>query len=117
MAFVSNMETLEQEKDRLSQYPEGSIYHDLSKLPVTILERPEGLLILLTRMLPEYRVVVVPVTCHTNKRHYASGELRQRFSEWWDCIVVSSDHPMYPVGSYQVSISAAELARGEKLSV
>lgn len=36
---------------------------------------------------------------------------------WWQCLVVASSHPSYPVGGYDLQIHADELAKGQKLEV
>ena len=67
MSFLEKIgfvETAEQEAQRLAQSPEGSANHELSKLPVTIEQWPQDLLIELPWHATErgsgHRVVVVP---------------------------------------------------------
>lgn len=122
MAFRSFFETEEQERARLAQAPEGSIYHSLSTLPVTIKEWPQDLIIELPWATTErcaYRVVVVPIRFSPDSRPQGEEEPlpRKRHSGAWECAVVSSDHPSYPVGGHRLSIPAAELARGTKISI
>ncbi|MEU6261868.1 hypothetical protein [Saccharopolyspora shandongensis] len=102
--------------------PEGSINHELSKLPVTIQEWPQDLLIELPWQATErsgHRVVVVPIEFRRDSRPEGEEKalLRKRHSGHWACAVVSSDHPSYPVGGRRLSISAAELARGKRIEL
>lgn len=127
MSFLEKIgfvETPEQEQARLALAPEGSKSHALSQLPVTIEGWPEGLVIELPwaemGLYDEpHCVIVVPVQYHADSR--PEGEEQplphRRHSGWWDCIVVASDHPSYPVGGHRLSISGAELARGKKIDV
>lgn len=125
MSFLERIglvETVEQERDRLAQSPEGSINHALSKLPITIPEWPKDLLLELPWAATErstHRVVVVPIDFRRDSRPQGEEEttLRQRHSGSWACAVVASDHPSYPVGGYRIIVSAAELARGRKVTV
>lgn len=119
MAFTSLFEPVEDEQVRLAQAPEGSLNHALSKLPVTIAEWPQDLLVELPWAATErspHRVVVVPIKYHkeSGSEQREQGQLMWRHTGSWDCVVVYSDHPSYPVGGYHLSISAAEVARGQK---
>ncbi|MGW6602259.1 hypothetical protein [Streptomyces sp. NPDC055036] len=127
MSFLKRIgfiESGEQERERLAQAPEGSINHHLSTLPVNIREWPQDLLVQLPWDPPRtergHTIVVVPFKFRRESlpagvdneplpRKLHSGSL--------SCIVVSSDHPSYPVGGYRIVVSAAEIARGTKASV
>lgn len=116
MTFLINHETPEQEIARLAAAPEGSQDHTLSKLPVTIKEWPRGLVIELPWQTIGHRVTVVPIKYHSSPQ--PADELpRRRHDGSWGCVVVTSDHPSYPVGSFNLTIPAAELARGEKIDL
>lgn len=118
------IETAEQEAARLAQAPAGSKSHALSQLPVRIAQWPEDLLI----ELPwaemglndePHRVVVVPFR-HLPDLFPEGTEPptpRHRHSGWWDCIVVASTHPSYPVGGHRLAIPSAELARGTQIDL
>lgn len=116
------VETEEQEQARLAQAPEGSIRNALSKLPVTIREWPEGLVVELPFAQTgrtAHRVIVVPVTFSRDNLDPDpdAPAPRGRNSGWWECVVIASDHPSYPVGGYQLAIPAAEIARGRRVDV
>ncbi|GAA1114233.1 hypothetical protein [Nocardiopsis metallicus] len=125
MAFhLPFTESAEQERKRLASAPAGSKTHALSTLPVTILQWPQDLLIELPwRAIgeSEYRVVVVPFQFR-GEIEPAVGRQREprprkRHSGSWDCIVVASDHPAYPVGGYRLSIPAIEIVRGTQIFI
>lgn len=124
MAFhaLFNVETEEEERERLASAPVGSTSHFLSTLPVTIPEWPEGLVIELPSMAfddrPAHRIVVVPVKFRPEPRESSpQADLRRRFPGAWTCIVVGSDHPSYPVGGHQLSVGSEQLARGRRIDV
>ncbi|MDO4254331.1 MAG: hypothetical protein Q4C81_04175 [Kocuria sp.] len=120
---IGFIETAEQERERLAQSPEGSLNHELSKLPVTIEGWPQDLVIELPWQATErgsgHRVVVVPIEYRGDSRLEGEEEAapRKRHSGWWACAVVTSDHPSYPVGGHRLSIPSAELARGKQITV
>lgn len=120
---IGFIETPEQERERLAAAPEGSLRHTLSKLQVTIEGWPQDLLIELPWQAAEHgsghRVVVVPIEFRGDSRPEGEEEPlpRKRHSGWWNCAVVASDHPSYPVGGHRLSISAAELARGKQIEL
>lgn len=116
MAFFTNRETPEQEVARLNSASEGSKLHALSTLPVTIKEWPQDLVIELPWQATGHRVAVVPIKYHTSPQP-ADEVPRRRYDGSWDCVVVASDHPSYPVGGFHLSIPAAELVRGEKIDL
>lgn len=107
MSFLERIgfvETVEQERTRLAEAPEGLNNQQLSKLPITITECPKDLLIELPWQATErgdHRVVVVPIEYRRDAR--PEGEEgttpRQRHSGSWTCAVVASDHPSYPAGA------------------
>lgn len=122
MAFKSLFEPAEDEVARLAQAPEGSTNHSLSKLPVTIRHWPQDLLIELPWAAIErspHRIVVVPIQYHkeSGSEEREQGQPIRRHAGSWDCVVVYSEHPSYPVGGYHLSISAAEIARGTKVAI
>ncbi|MFI9629213.1 hypothetical protein [Streptomyces sp. NPDC052042] len=123
---IGLVENAEQERERLAQAPEGSKAHALSQLPITIEGWPEDLVIELPwaemGLYDEpHRVVVVPFKYHADSRPEGEEDTaplpRRRHSGWWDCIVVASTHPSYPVGGHRLSIPGAELARGKKIDI
>lgn len=97
MAFIGHPahETDEQATARLAAAPEGSINHQLSKLPVTVREWPLGFVL----WLPRVGVAVVPF------------EYR---NPGWNCIVVKGNEA-YGVGGYSLSISDDEIRRAERI--
>lgn len=101
MPFNSFKELMEHEAAARQKYledcPEGSINHQLSKLPVQIREYPLGFIVLL----PRTGLAVVP---YKNNGHS------------WACIVVKGNR-VYPVGGYDLSISADEIERGERIEL
>lgn len=128
MGFLSRIglvETAEQEQARLAASPEGSINHSLSLLPVRIQEYPKDLLIKLPWSNVDagerYVIVVVPVRYTPDARptsiDMTPARPAHRHPGSWECAVVASDHPWYPVGGHRVSISGAELARGERIDL
>lgn len=125
MAFLERIgfiETEEQERERLAQAPEGSLNHELSKLPVTITGWLQDLLIELPWKATErgeHRVVVVPIEYHGETCPAGEQEQlpRKRHAGWWTCAVVASDHPSYPVGGHRLSIPTAELVRGTQIKL
>lgn len=131
MAFKSTFdhirETPEEEKVRLAAAPRGSTNHGLSLLPVNIDKGLEGVIVKLPKLplvdgtLSGHTMIVSPV-----KRSAESGSVRDarvergekpylRNEGYWECIVVASDHPSYPVGGHRLSISEAELVRGTSM--
>lgn len=117
---IGFIETPEQEQARLAQSPVGSTNHTMSQLPVTITQWPQDLLIQLPwdepRTNESYTVVVVPHEFRQDLGH-EEHQPRRRHGGSWDCIVVASDHPKYPVGGYRIVVSGAELARGTKVDL
>ncbi|WP_327357765.1 hypothetical protein [Streptomyces sp. NBC_01304] len=127
MSFLSRIgfiETAEQEQARLAQAPKSSINHYLSTLPVTIEGWPKDLVVELPWQQPRtdqpYRVVVVPIEFREDLLPDGVEEKslpRKRHSGSWTCAVVFSDHPSYPVGGYRIVVTAAELARGQRIDL
>ena len=129
MSFLQRIgfiETPEEERARLAQSPEGSKSHELSKLPVTITSGwVQDLLIELSwgTQGHSHRVVVVPIVFRAAGAESSEGSedsetaLRRRYSGSWECAVVASDHPSYPVGGHRLAIGTAELVRGKQISV
>lgn len=122
---IGFIETAEQERERLARAPEGSKSHALSQLPVTIEGWPEDLVIELPwaemGLTDEpHRVVVVPFRYSPDSRPEGETDTalpHRRHAGWWDCIVVASDHPSYPVGGHRLSIPTAELVRGKRVDI
>lgn len=131
MAFagIKLFETDAEETARLAQAPVGSISHSLSLLPVTNPHPDKHHLVELSSPMPEscsdttgglshkcngaHRIVVLPL----NHRAGSSDTLPRRHDGYWDCRIVSSDHPSYPVGGYDICVSASELRRGRVVEV
>lgn len=118
------LETEGQERARLAQSLEGSTNYYLSTLPVTIAEWPQDLLVELpwkqSCTIEQRRLVVVPIEYRPDSRPGGVEEEplpRKRQSGAWNCAVVSSDHPSYPVGGHRIVVSAAEIARGRKIDL
>lgn len=119
MAFIRPFtETAEQERERLASAATGSKTHTLSMLPVTILEWPQDLR---ATGESEYRVVVVPFQFRAETGPAVGRQRepwpRKRHSGSWDCIVVASDHPAYPVGGHRLSIPTIEIVRGTQIFI
>ncbi|RHA41015.1 hypothetical protein [Cellulomonas rhizosphaerae] len=120
MTFATTflIETPEQERARLAEFPAGSINHALSTLPVLITDPLEGLLIRLPAIVDRgpLTIVVVPVrrlTCTS----LTAEELRRRHGGYWKCVVVASEDPRYPVGGHNLSVSETRLVRGEQIRI
>lgn len=118
-ADLIDRESPEQEQTRLASAPAGSINHALSQLPVTIAEWPQDKLVELPwaaikRFDGRIVVVVVPVAYSADATEHSP---RRRFGGAWECVVVHSDHPAYPVGGHRLSIPAAEIARGREVFI
>jgi hypothetical protein len=111
--FIDIFEAPEVEIARLAASPEGSKSHALASLPVNIQGWLEDRMIELPHEAgwDEHTVVVVPF-----KYHRGSDEKREmpfkRHTGSWDCIVIASDHPSYPVGGHRLCVSESELVRG-----
>lgn len=120
--FDSLMETEEEERARLAQYPVGSTNHDLSKLPITIKTDVRNMVIQLPGApygSTQNTMIVVPIDY---RPPVAGDELTEskkhkRNSGSWTCAIVASDHPSYPVGGYNVVITEAELARSKRIDL
>jgi len=110
------IETDAEEALRLSQAPVGSQSHELSKLPVRVKGWPgDGRLIMLPRLGHSARtMIVLPLKFHRSTSHaerVAAGG-KHLHDGVWDCKVVQSNHPSYPVGGYDIVCSESELRRG-----
>lgn len=114
MAFKTRFETAEAEAARLAQAPEGSTNHALSSMPVTIHGNIQDLLIEVPSFAgdPKHAIVVVPFESHGYGPQGDSSLPWKRYNRSWDCIVVASDHPSYPVGGYRISMPEYQLRRG-----
>lgn len=111
---IGFIETEAQERARLARSPKGSTNHLLSTLPVTINDWPIDQLIRLPRFDDVYDLVVVPIEFHKD----ADESLpRKRYTGYWTCAIVKSNHPSYRVGGYRISVDAAELARGQRVEI
>lgn len=132
MAFsgIKLFETDAEETARLAQAPAGSTNHSLSLLPVTNAHPDQYHLIELPwkQIHPcsgttgglrhecngGHRIVVLPL-----KRNPGTPDtsLPSRHDGDWDCRIVASDHPSYPVGGYDICCPESELRRGRVLGV
>ncbi|MFC4225433.1 hypothetical protein [Lysinibacter cavernae] len=119
MTFVGKLgliETEEQERRRLAQAPAGSDSHFWSTLPETVKDWPEGFIVKLPSR-HNHKIAVIPVTFRKDTDSDKDLLPKLRNSGNWECIVVASDHLSYPVGGHRLSISATELARGERIEI
>lgn len=123
MAFkVSDLfEAPEEEVARLAAAPEGSISHSLARLPVNILGYLRDQIIQLpwrdARVHGEnYHVAVVPITAHKERRDPEERPWRLH-TGYWDCVIVASDHPKYPVGGHRICVGTDELVRGKLVEI
>lgn len=130
MAFPKLFETDEEETARLAQAPRHSTNHTLSSLPVTnshpdqyhLVELPWSQLHRcpgVTGNLSHgcdgtHRVVVLPLTFHLSSD---DKTFPRQHNGSWDCRIVASDHPSYPVGGYDICCSESELRRGRVLEI
>ncbi len=57
-------------------------------------------------------LVVVPFLRHAYYEDNPDGMPRKRYWASWDCIVIASDIPEYPVGGHRIVIAEEELVRG-----
>jgi hypothetical protein len=114
MAFKTMFEAPEVEAARLAQSPVGSRNHALSQIPVNIKQSLQDLMIELPHFEdePRHTIVVVPVESHRHSTTDPTAQPRRRYNSSWTCIVVASDHPSYPVGSYRISLPEYQLVRG-----
>lgn len=139
MAFtrINLGETDEQETARLARSPEGSANHTLSQLPVLNHRVEEHRLYHLITMGGTtesgrrcsgvtgglahecdgtHRIVVIPIERRPGPT--AGGPLAdRRHDDTWNCRVISSDHPSYPAGGYDLSICESELRRSPLVEV
>lgn len=116
--YLKRFETVAEETSRLSQSPEGSINHKLSKMPV----KYDGLISKgMVVSLPTYEsngnkssiiIVIRDIIDRSTQRDnvYLNNSLHS-------AIIVSSNHPSYPVGGNDISVSASEIRRGTVLNV
>lgn len=128
---IQLFETDDEEAARLAKAPAGSLSHCLSLLPVThpyparhhLIELPARM----TRPCSDssvrrgkhecnggHRIVVLPLERHAGS---AAASLPSRHNGSWDCRIVASDHPIYPVGGYDICCSESELRRGRIVEV
>lgn len=114
--FKTIFEAPEVEAARLAQSPVGSTNHALSQLPVNIHQHIQDLMIELPlfRDEPRRTIVVVPIESYRYPSQETDTETlpRRRYNSSWTCIVVSSDHPSYPVGGYRIVMPEYQLVRG-----
>lgn len=117
--FKTSLETPEAEIARLAESPVGSQNHGLSQMPVRIPVPVQDLLIELPSFgdEPHRRIVVVPMTSHRLSGQEPGERPFRRYNRSWDCIVVASSHPSYPVGGYRISVPEYQLVRGEQRAV
>ncbi|GAA4924432.1 hypothetical protein [Nesterenkonia rhizosphaerae] len=113
------IETEEEEVARLARFPQGSTWHELSKLPVLINE-PEVRHLLIELPVANsdgHRMVVVPTVGSRATPVEGEENKLQRYGTHWECAIVASDHPRYPVQGYRISVPEAQLRRGRRLSI
>ncbi|MBP2527476.1 hypothetical protein [Rhodococcus sp. PvP104] len=119
-----------EEASRLAQAPIGSIDHGLSLLPVTLPYPARHHLIELPARkvhkapgrnggghpdcAADYRIVVLPVTRHPGPTDSCVPSCHDSS---WDCRIVASDHPSYPVGGEDICCSESELRRGRIIEI
>jgi len=106
---------------RLAAAPEGSINHAMSLLPVLIhgvlddlmIELPDTDLVsgIATRT---HTIIVVPFLRHVSEdeKNTPPSMPFKLHRGYWDCIVVASDSPSYPVGGHRINVSESQLVRG-----
>lgn len=127
---IKLVETDTEETARLAQAPVGSTNHSLSLLPVTTPHVDKHHLIELPwyethpctgttgglshECTGRHRIVVLPLRFQQTA---ADAPLPRRHDGYWDCRIIASDHPSYPVGGYDICCSEAELRRGSVLEV
>lgn len=117
MAFKPYFETDEQEAARLATGSPWSKNCALSNMPVTLRERPVGLLVKLPSPAWHARDVIVFVReDRTAGRHVTDEGLRE-YDGSYLCTVVASNHESCPVGGYDIDISESELRRGTKIAL
>lgn len=110
-------ESAEAEQARLAEAPEHSLNHWLSGLEVQIRGVIDDRLIQLPRQHDDLRVVVVPITRRPASESVKAEQPRRLYADWWECAVVASEDPRYPVGGYRLSIPEAELRRGSAVDL
>lgn len=112
--FTSILEAPEAEVARLAQSPVGSTNHALSQMPVNIRQHVQDLMIQVPHFEddPKYTIVVVPFESHPYAAEDPDALPRRRHNRSWTCIVIASDHPSYPVGSWRVTFPEYQLVRG-----
>ena len=115
--FKDTFEAPEAESARLGESPVDSINHTLSTLPVNIDGDIQDLIIQMPRMHADdlHTVIVVPferVKPNASEIEAHKDLPHKRHVGWWNCLVVASDHPSYPVGGHRISVPEAQLVRG-----
>ncbi|MET3959882.1 hypothetical protein ABIE52_006817 [Rhodococcus sp. OAS809] len=127
---IQFFETEAEEAQRLGQAPVGSSSHGLSLLPVTYEHPDKYHLVELpwAKIHPcsgatgglshqcdgSHRLVVLPLRYHKGS---PNTDLPQRHDGSWDCRIIASDHPSYPVSGYDICCSESELRRGVVVTV
>lgn len=127
---IAFFETDAEETAWLAAAPVGSTNHSLSLLPVInshpnkhhLLELPWAQIHpcsgttggLSHKCDGGHRLVVLPLKYHSVPNNEA---LPMRHRGSWDCRIVASDHPSYPVGGYDIVCSVSELRRSRVLAV
>ena len=112
MSFKSiNFDTKEQEAQALAEYPEGSDYHTLSKLPVLIDTWPHGKVV---RLACQEEVVVVPYQYCGEPKHEAGNGTILRPRGHWKCIVVNENTSPYSQGCH-IIVPHVEIIRSKEI--
>lgn len=110
--IVNPKETLEQSEARLAESPEGSTFHQLSKLPVTIDNISMGQIIEVPQSIlgESGTLIVTPLRRHA--RPQPKEGLWFQNHATWDCQVIGGENICYPPGFRDISLDEAALVRG-----
>lgn len=122
-------ETDEQEAARLATAEPGSISHQMSALPVNV----RGVLIDRIIELPpmthtqdnsaHHRLVVVPISDRNRNQGLrsqppsATSRPIRLNTDHFECAVVYSEDPRYPVGGHRTTVHASVLVRGREVGL
>lgn len=134
---IQVFETDTEEITRLAQAPVGSKNHSLSLLPVTYAHPDKYHLVELPRLQASpcsktagaqklggigdkahecdgsHHMVVLPFRYDVDE----PWKLPRRHDGSWECRVIASDNPAYPVGGFDLTVSDSELRRGRVLEL
>lgn len=113
MTFPQYFETDQAETERLAAAPAGSKNHEMSLLPITFREIPDGRLLSLPRN--EHTIVITVLEQRDRRTKDDDGHVRHDASHV--ARIVASDHPRYPVGSYDIVVTDAEIRRSQPIDL